>query len=71
MYNPPTTKRDPHLHPFIVEEYKKAYDTGYNDAKNGMEYKDPCKPSNHERDTTPADELNYQYYSGFHDYERV
>ena len=72
MYNPPTVKKYPHIHPSIVRDYKDAYDAGYNDAKNGVEYKEPHEPSNHERDTTYNDELNYHHYSGYYDYyERI
>lgn len=70
MYNPPTIREYPHIHPLLIKDYRDAYDSGYADAKNGMEYKNPHEPSGHEREMTYNDELNYQYYSGFYSYEK-
>jgi hypothetical protein len=71
MYNPPTVKNYPHIHPAAVRDYKDAYDVGYNDSSQGLTYIEPFESSKHERDTTYGDELNFQYYAGYYDYERV
>lgn len=67
-YDPPSPTKWYYTHTFD-KEYKEMYDKGYNDAKEGKEYTEPHKPSNHERDTTYEDELNYWYYSGYYSYE--
>jgi hypothetical protein len=71
MYNPPANSKYLHIHPHTVQSYRNAYEIGYNDAKGGREYKEPYEPSNHERDTSHSDELNYQYYCGYYDYEKA
>lgn len=64
MYSPPKDN--------ICNEYHvEAYDNGYNDRKNGIEYRadELYKPSGHERDTSFSDRLNFAYYQGYYDYE--
>jgi hypothetical protein len=63
-YEPPTEDDS-----FSWETYKKYYDKGFNDAKNGLDYHELFKPSGHERDTTWEDEMNYWYYSGWSAFE--
>ena len=48
-----------------------AHTIGFEDAKHKIEYRADIlyPPSGHERDTSFTDELNYQYYVGYHDYE--
>lgn len=68
-YNPPS-KDNWHYTGWFSESYKEYYDKGYNEAKEGKEYKEPFKDSGHERDTTYGDELNYWYYKGYYNYEK-
>lgn len=70
MYNPPTIREYPTIHPSLLKDYRDAYDLGYINSKNGMEYKEPHESSNCGREMTYNDELNYQYYTGFYDYKK-
>lgn len=53
---------------YMAEAFKENYDLGYNAAKDGKKYKNPHKPSGHERDTTYDDEMNFWYYCGYYDF---
>lgn len=52
------------------KDYDEAYMLGYIAAHMGQSLDDnPYEPSNHERDTTYSDRMNYHWYSGFSDYK--
>lgn len=61
MYNPPPSDD------IVWNDYREAYDLGYQSARQGKDYENPYKESGHERDTTFSDELHYHYYVGFED----
>ena len=51
------------------EDYKKAYDNGYNAAKSGLNLDDnPYPLSGHPRDMDFNDNRHFHWYSGWSDY---
>jgi hypothetical protein len=51
------------------ESYKRAYDEGFQAAKDGKPQDDnPYVPTGHERDTGHADDLHYYWWSGWEDF---
>jgi hypothetical protein len=60
-YDPPKT---------TDKYFLEAYNLGYYAAKEGKsERANPYNLSGHERDTTFENELNFQWYSGWGDYD--
>lgn len=72
MYNPPTIREYPYVHPSTLRDYKDAYDAGYHNSRLGLEYVDPHDSYGYnERKITYEDELSYQYFTGFYDYKKI